>query len=75
MPADYRSFEGKPTNSTNSTKSSYASITQSPQSKEQAIVIEAIDQIPLKEYVFAVEKLTEPSNIRYMSIYLFYLFI
>ena len=67
MAADYRSLEGKPTNSTNSTKSSYASITQSPPSKEQAIVIEAIDQIPLKEYVLAVGKLTEPSNIRYVS--------
>lgn len=67
MAADYRSQEGNSTRSNVNNKSSYASVTQAPPSKEQAIVIEAVDQITLKEYVLAVGKLTDPSNIRYVS--------
>lgn len=48
-------------------KLSYAASMQSFPTKEQAIVIESHDGITIKEYVIAIGKLTNPSNIRYVS--------
>lgn len=72
---DYRSSQNTlPTVSHNSNlnmplKQSYASATQNslfPQ-KNQAIVLDSIDGIPLKEYVNAIGKITDPANIRFVS--------
>ena len=46
---------------------SYSSIIQSSPSKEQAIVITAHDSLTTKDYAFAVGKITDPSNIRFIS--------
>ena len=50
-------------------KSSYAHVTQQVQvpTKEQAIVIDAIEGISVQEYVIAVGKLIGPANIRFVS--------
>ncbi|PSN40972.1 hypothetical protein C0J52_22711 [Blattella germanica] len=46
---------------------SYSTITQSGPTKDQAIVIEAHDGIPIKDYIYAIGKLTDPTNIRFVS--------
>lgn len=46
---------------------SYSMITQIGPSNDQAIVIEAYDDITLKDYIFAVGKITDPANIRFAS--------
>ncbi|PSN46791.1 hypothetical protein C0J52_19143 [Blattella germanica] len=46
---------------------SYSTVTQSGPTKDQAIVIEAHDGIPIKDYIYAIGKLTEPTNIRFVS--------
>ena len=49
------------------TQRSYASIAQLPPKKEQAIIIESHDGLTIRDYVLAVSKITDPSNIRYIS--------
>ena len=46
---------------------SYSAIAQCGPTKDQAIVIEAHDGIPIKDYTFAIGKLTDPANIRFVS--------
>lgn len=48
---------------------SYANVTQSEcfPKKDQAIVIDAIDEIPIKEYITAIGSIVKPNNIRYAS--------
>lgn len=46
---------------------SYATVAQCTPNKEQAIVIEAQDGIPIKEYVLTIGKLIDPVNIHYVS--------
>ena len=46
---------------------SYSTVTQSGPTKDQAIVIEAHVGIPIKDYIYAIGKLTEPTNIRFVS--------
>ena len=50
-------------------KSSYAHVTQQVQAptKEQVIVIDAIEGITFQEFVIAVGKLIDPANIRFVS--------
>lgn len=59
-----------PNSSTNLNKKfSYATVAQKDMfpSKEQAIVIDAIDDVPLNEYIMEIGKITKPSNIRFAS--------
>lgn len=68
--ADYRSLQDSVNTenlSKKSTQLSYANVTKSTPCKEQAIVIDAHDGIPLKDYIITVGKLTDPLNIRYVS--------
>lgn len=48
---------------------SYANATQKDQfpTKEQAIILDSIDGIPLKDYTHALGKLVNPTNIRFVS--------
>lgn len=45
----------------------YSKILKTSPTRDQAIVIEASDNIMLKDYVLAVGQLTDPSNIRFVS--------
>lgn len=49
--------------------SSYATVTQKQTfpTKDQAIVMDSIENVPLSEYIIAVGKLVNPSNIRFAS--------
>ena len=52
-----------------SSKPTYAQIAQSHQfpTKEQAIVMNALNGIPIKSYIMEIGKITDPANIRFAS--------
>lgn len=52
---------------TSSNQVTYSKVLQSTPSRDQAIIIESSDNITIKDYVLAVGKLTDPSNIRFIS--------
>ncbi|KAJ4447715.1 hypothetical protein ANN_09723 [Periplaneta americana] len=52
---------------TPSNQVTYSKVLQSTPSRDQAIIIESSDNITIKDYVLAVGKLTDPSNIRFIS--------
>ncbi|KAJ4444777.1 hypothetical protein ANN_06574 [Periplaneta americana] len=52
---------------TPSNQVTYSKVLQSTPSRDQAIIFESSDNITIKDYVLAVGKLTDPSNIRFIS--------
>ncbi|KAJ4429321.1 hypothetical protein ANN_26325 [Periplaneta americana] len=52
---------------TPSNQVTYSKVLQSTPSRDQAIIIESSDNITIKDYVLAVAKFTDPSNIRFIS--------
>lgn len=50
-------------------KLSYSSVTQTVSfpTKDQAVVIDAVDDTPIKDYAYAFGKIINPSQIRFLS--------
>lgn len=80
MPSDYRGvpLSGNDVNSTQSIQScipnepktsTYAKVTKQDTfpTKEQAIVMDAIDDVPLSEYIVAIRKVINLANIKFAS--------
>lgn len=75
MASDYRSQlqnnvpKSQVSSTANNRTTSYAAVTQNDQfpKKDQGIVLEAKDGIPLKDYIFTVGNIVKPENIRFAS--------